>query len=73
MKKTGMTPAETITTYMQLVNVQLSVSPNTSRDWMVISRRLRASADAARKIAIIAERMEAPVSTEVDTPVTTEL
>jgi hypothetical protein len=69
--KAGMTPAETISVYMTLVNSQLSVSPSTGREWRTISRRLRASADAARKLAIIAER-EASVSSDVDVSITTE-
>jgi len=58
-----MPPAELVRTYLTLVTAQLSVSPNTAREWRVIAKRLRASADAARRIAVLAERMEAPVET----------
>ena len=54
--------AETLATKIRItiraVDLAITCHPNTASDWRSISRQLRTAGEQAKKIALLAERME---------------
>lgn len=56
----SMTLASKIKMAIRSVEVRMADHPTTASEWREMSRQLRTAGEQARKIALLAERMEGP-------------